>query len=337
MGVGDTTAPAAQPTTTSSEPTTAPGAQPAKGGAPRLRLALLMCDTPMPSVQRDYGDYRQIFDDLLRRALDDARAPADTPYTLDAFDVVHAMAYPAEDALGGHAAQDALGGHAAQDALGGHGAEDAPDGYAAVILTGSAASAYEDTPWITRLVAWVRALARDRPRVRIFGICFGHQIVARALGGACAPAGTWEVGPTAVRLTDVGRAIFGREELCLQQMHRDHVPRAAPGSVLLGASAGCANQGMVWFYGEGGRGGVEGERGGEASSATALPPSSIHILTVQGHPEFTAEIVDRMVDARAAAGILPPALAADYAARRAWTNDGVRGVGRVIWRVLGAV
>ena len=33
------------------------------------RLALLLCDTPMPAVQREYGDYAQIFKDLLRNAL----------------------------------------------------------------------------------------------------------------------------------------------------------------------------------------------------------------------------------------------------------------------------
>lgn len=53
----------------------------------------------------------------------------------------------------------------------------------------------------------------------LLGICFGHQIIAMALGGTCVNNNkTWEVGPTAVKLNDLGKKIFGidREELvCL--------------------------------------------------------------------------------------------------------------------------
>lgn len=46
------------------------------------------------------------------------------------------------------------------------------------------------------------------------GICFGHQIVARALGGSCVPNnGRWEVGPCEVKMTDLGKKIFGLDVL----------------------------------------------------------------------------------------------------------------------------
>lgn len=42
------------------------------------------------------------------------------------------------------------------------------------------------------------------------GICFGHQAVARAFGGACVQNnGRWEVGTTAIELTNTGKEIFG--------------------------------------------------------------------------------------------------------------------------------
>ena len=41
------------------------------------------------------------------------------------------------------------------------------------------------------------------------GICFGHQIVAHALGGNCVANDRWEVGPARVRLTDLGVRVFG--------------------------------------------------------------------------------------------------------------------------------
>lgn len=42
------------------------------------------------------------------------------------------------------------------------------------------------------------------------GICFGHQIIARAMGKECVPNdGKWEVGVTEVTLTDIGKQLFG--------------------------------------------------------------------------------------------------------------------------------
>lgn len=46
----------------------------------------------------------------------------------------------------------------------------------------------------------------------LLGICFGHQIIARALGSQVVKNnGIWEIGTTDVKLTDVGKAVFGGE------------------------------------------------------------------------------------------------------------------------------
>ncbi|TRM66505.1 class I glutamine amidotransferase-like protein [Schizophyllum amplum] len=248
------------------------------------RLALLKCATPIPSVQRENGDYLQMFRELLRNAL----PRPDLDFQLDGFDVVHNMEYPLADTM---------------------------DVYSGVLISGSAASAYDDKEWINKLVGWVKWLAEAKPNIKIFGICFGHQIVARALGGTCEPNGQWEVGPTVVSLTDAGKAVFGKDSLYLQQMHRDHVPDVVPGFELLGSTPICRNHGMVKY--------------------ADADPHSIHILTMQGHPEFTAQIVDKIIDARVQGGILDARTAQDYATRRAWTNDGVTVVGRTIWKSLG--
>lgn len=50
---------------------------------PPIRLAPLLCDAPIPPVLDEHGDYRRIFDSLLRRTL-----PVDFDFTLDAFDDV---------------------------------------------------------------------------------------------------------------------------------------------------------------------------------------------------------------------------------------------------------
>ena len=51
----------------------------------------------------------------------------------------------------------------------------------AYVITGSKADAFDDEPWILQLLAFVREL--QQRRIRLLGICFGHQIIARALGG----------------------------------------------------------------------------------------------------------------------------------------------------------
>lgn len=58
-------------------------------------------------------------------------------------------------------------------------AADAFDGY---VITGSPASVNDDTlPWVPPLMDFIRQLhARQR---RTIGLCFGHQAIARALGG----------------------------------------------------------------------------------------------------------------------------------------------------------
>jgi len=54
-----------------------------------------------------------------------------------------------------------------------------PGGHAAYLITGSPAGVYDPLPWIDPLQQFIRS-ARDSKMV---GICFGHQVMAEALGG----------------------------------------------------------------------------------------------------------------------------------------------------------
>ncbi len=50
--------------------------------------------------------------------------------------------------------------------------------------------------------------------IKIIGICFGQQVVARALGGECVPNERgWEIGVYDVDLTELGRRLFQKESL----------------------------------------------------------------------------------------------------------------------------
>ena len=72
-------------------------------------------------------------------------------------------------------------------------------GHAGVIVTGSAAMVTDRHPWSERTADWLReAVDRGLP---YFGICYGHQLLAHALGGEVGdnPAGR-EMGPVDVEL-----------------------------------------------------------------------------------------------------------------------------------------
>jgi hypothetical protein len=62
-------------------------------------------------------------------------------------------------------------------------------------------------------------VATGYPQVRLIGICFGHQIIASALGGECVPNdGTWEIGVTDVILSPTGKGIFGGDKIVSQEL-----------------------------------------------------------------------------------------------------------------------
>jgi GMP synthase-like glutamine amidotransferase len=74
-------------------------------------------------------------------------------------------------------------------------------------------NSFEDIPWINRLVEFTQqVLAQDR--VRLLGICFGHQIVGRALGTKVGRSDQgWEIAVCDMDLTDKGKELFGRDKI----------------------------------------------------------------------------------------------------------------------------
>lgn len=103
-------------------------------------------------------------------------------------------------------------------------------------------------------------------------------------------------------------------------MHRDHVPIAPPSFHLLGSTPVCPNQGMIKVY---------------SDSKPISNPSNIHILTVQGHPEFTSDIVNSIIDVRERNGAMSADVVKDGRERAVKSHEGIGKIGRAIWRVLG--
>ncbi|MDA8585398.1 type 1 glutamine amidotransferase [Rhodobacteraceae bacterium] len=136
------------------------------------------------------------------------------------------------------------------------------------LITGSRHGAYEDHPFIPPLEDFIRAC--DAARVPMLGICFGHQIMAQALGGRVEKyAGGWSVG-----LTDYD---FGDDVVSLAAWHQDQVVSKPEAARVLASTDFCAFAALA--YGD-------------------------HAMSMQPHPEFDAEAVRLLLDTRAT-GIVP--------------------------------
>lgn len=142
---------------------------------------------------------------------------------------------------------------------------EAADGW---LITGSRHGAYEDHPFIAPLEALIRDIRQaGRPLV---GICFGHQIVAQALGGKVEKFdGGWSVGPVEYD--------FEGEPIRLNAWHRDQVTEVPPDAEVIAGTPFCRYAGLR--YGD-------------------------DILTVQPHPEMTPEFLGRLAEERGR-GLVP--------------------------------
>ena len=109
------------------------------------------------------------------------------------------------------------------------------DGY---VLTGSEQGVYDDTPWMQPLRDWL-VETRDAGKP-IFGICFGHQIMADTFGGKAEKTGPAEVG---VRSFDVdGVTVTGHV------WHQDQVTKVPPGAEVIGSADYCPVAALAYEF-----------------------------------------------------------------------------------------
>jgi GMP synthase (glutamine-hydrolysing) len=118
---------------------------------------------------------------------------------------------------------------------------------AGVILSGSPRDAWSDDP-INTLLCEVILACRDR-EVPFLGVCYGHQLLGRALGGRVAPHSQGlELGNTDVELTDEGRrsALFQGfpSRFSVLSSHADEVVQLPEGGELLVRGDFSLNQGF---------------------------------------------------------------------------------------------
>jgi GMP synthase-like glutamine amidotransferase len=196
-------------------------------------IGLLQCDHVSAEFQHIIPDYPQAFRDLFAKY-----APS---ITLRVYDVCHGELPQSVDECEGY------------------------------ITTGSRYSVYDDVPWIHQLAEFVRQVhARN---AKFVGICFGHQMLAFALGGTVAKSERgWGIGTKPVSLRKTPEWITPNQtEYRLLLSHQDQVVQLPRGGQILGGNEHCP----ISMLGVGS-----------------------NMLGMQAHPEFTPEYARALMQSR---------------------------------------
>ncbi|KAL8195216.1 hypothetical protein R6Q57_025619 [Mikania cordata] len=198
------------------------------------RFALLLCAEDSDYVKKKYGGYFGVF----------VRMLAEDGEIWDVFRVCSGH-FPSDEEIGLY------------------------DGF---VITGSCSDAHGNDAWVCKLVVLLKKL--DSLNKKILGICFGHQILARALGGKVARAKSgWDIGVRTIHFSTSINTFADNMKLparlSLIECHRDEVWEL-PSKVQVLASSDMTKVEM-FKYGD-------------------------HIMGVQGHPEYTKDILTHLID-----------------------------------------
>lgn len=146
------------------------------------------------------------------------------------------------------------------------------------LITGSRHGVYEDHPWIAPLEQLIREAYSAH--VPVVGICFGHQIVAQAMGGRVEKyAGGWAVGATEYD--------FDGQAMTLNAWHQDQVVEAPKGAKVIASNDFCANAALLYDN---------------------------RALTIQAHPEYGPDFINGLIQTRGR-GVVPDQILSDATAR----------------------
>ncbi|CAG9948322.1 unnamed protein product [Clonostachys rosea f. rosea IK726] len=141
--------------------------------------------------------------------------------------------------------------------------------YDLIVLSGGTFNLISDVPlpWVEQALALIRQVAKDSNGTKLLGLCWGHQAIQFALGGELDVLNKSNIGVETINLTAEGQKFFdGLSSLEIHKYHKRVVSEPAPGFKLLG------------------------------SNNEILLSESGNIMTFQGHPELSSEILQNLLD-----------------------------------------
>lgn len=141
--------------------------------------------------------------------------------------------------------------------------------YDCFFITGSPYGAYEKIDWIRNLKKCILEIIKLN--IPLIGICFGHQIIAQALGGRVKPAEMgWRIGvkPTIFSPQNWRRSPK-RTVLNLSHIHQDQVIQLPKSAKIISSHEDCPYE--SYTIGD-------------------------TVLTLQGHPEFTNDFLNDLLN-----------------------------------------
>jgi GMP synthase-like glutamine amidotransferase len=146
-----------------------------------------------------------------------------------------------------------------------------PGAFDALIVSGSKKGVYDSDPWIADLSEFIRSCKLDRRK--LVGICFGHQLIAHALGGSASKSEKgWGLGlrefDIAIQKPWMDPAL---NHCALYFSHQDQVIALPVGAELLGGSEFCPN--ALYCIGD-------------------------QVLGIQGHPEISRSSMIQIIERR---------------------------------------
>jgi GMP synthase-like glutamine amidotransferase len=142
----------------------------------------------------------------------------------------------------------------------------------AILITGSPAGVYESTPWMGQLRAFVReAFEAKTPMI---GVCFGHQIIADAMGGVVRKSEKgWGIGRHTYDIVEHRPWMNEpRPAISLSVSHQDQVIEPPGDAVTLARSSHTDHAMLVY--------------------------ESAPVMSLQGHPEFSDDFIAALYGAR---------------------------------------
>jgi GMP synthase-like glutamine amidotransferase len=198
-----------------------------------VRIALLQCDHVAPELIPVFGDQPVFFNALFSK-----HAPE---IHLDVFNIQKDH-YPPD-----------------------------PDDYDGFIGTGARYSVTEDLPWIRRFREYIHHLYRRKKK--FIGICFGHQMIAEALGGKCEVSERgWGIGVKKINIFRQKPWMQPEaDSLRLLYSHMDQIVTLPPGTEVIAGNDHCPY---------------------------AIISVGDHFMGIQAHPEFAADYLKHLMQSR---------------------------------------